>query len=121
MDSAKNHSGKITIHNTDKKKIKVVFVYFFKYINYFPGEATTHCFEIRTANVDFFVGEDSNVPQVGIVLYCNLQPVDERQPDALMEEYFTSFVLASGSQHSLMLKFKTCYFSAFFSVKAKYV
>lgn len=27
------------------------------------GEATTHCFEIRTANVDFFVGEDSNVPQ----------------------------------------------------------
>jgi len=27
------------------------------------GEVATHCFEIRTANVDFFVGEDSNVPQ----------------------------------------------------------
>ena len=23
------------------------------------GDATMHCFEIRTANVDFFVGEDS--------------------------------------------------------------
>jgi len=27
------------------------------------GEVATHCFEIRTANVDFFVGEDSNVAQ----------------------------------------------------------
>jgi len=27
------------------------------------GEATTHCFEIRTANVDFFVGEDTNVAE----------------------------------------------------------
>ena len=28
------------------------------------GEVATHCFEIRTANVDFFVGEDTSVPQV---------------------------------------------------------
>jgi len=27
------------------------------------GEVATHCFEIRTANVDFFVGEDTTVPQ----------------------------------------------------------
>jgi len=27
------------------------------------GEATTHCFEIRTANVDFFVGDDTNIAQ----------------------------------------------------------
>ena len=34
-------------------------------LTFSSGELPTHCFEIRTANVDFFVGEDSNVPQVG--------------------------------------------------------
>ena len=64
VDSAKNHSGKTTIHKKEEKKMYALFVYFVRIYELFPGEATTHCFEIRTANVDFFVGEDSNVPQV---------------------------------------------------------